>query len=272
MIRPSTPLWCASLLAFAFVLVPGCQEKKGTPKPPAPVTRGAPGAAGDGAPAPGGGAGAAGAGGAAHGGAGAAARGGAERAGDAGAAGRPGATQTGGFRTSGPQDDPTMVEVGGLSMRKPALWVWTAPTMQFRALQYAVPAVGTEAPAAELVFSVFPAGDGGPVDANLDRWAGQFLNAEGNAPAPSQRARVEVAGMPISRIESKGSYMGMGQAAPRPGQMQLGAIVQAPGRNVFIKIVGPEATVESNRAAFDAMIASIVDRATGGGAGSEPTK
>lgn len=192
--------------------------------------------------------------------------------GSAGQAGRSDPNQAGGFRTSGPQDDPTMVEVGGLSMRKPALWVWTTPTMQFRALQYAVPAVGSDASAAELVFSVFPAGDGGPVDANIDRWAGQFVNAEGNAMAPSQRSKSEVNGMTVSRIESKGAYMGMGQAAPRPGQMQLGAIVQAPGRNVFIKVVGPEATVESNRAAFDAMIASMVDRATGGGAGSEPTK
>jgi hypothetical protein len=39
--------------------------------------------------------------------------------------------------------------------------------------------------------------------------------------------------------------------------MQLGAIVQAPGRNVFIKVVGPQATVESNRKAFEAMIAGM---------------
>jgi hypothetical protein len=51
--------------------------------------------------------------------------------------------------------------------------------------------------------------------------------------------------------------MGMGAAAPRPGYMQLGAIVQAPGRNVFIKLVGPQATVESNRAAFEAMVAGM---------------
>ena len=36
-----------------------------------------------------------------------------------------------------------------------------------------------------------------------------------------------------------------------------GAIVQAPGRNVFIKVVGPQATVESNRKAFEAMIAGM---------------
>jgi hypothetical protein len=42
--------------------------------------------------------------------------------------------------------------------------------------------------------------------------------------------------------------------------MQLGAIVEAPGRNVFMKIVGPQATVESNRAAFEAMLAGMTTR------------
>ena len=61
----------------------------------------------------------------------------------------------------------------------------------------------------------------------------------------------------VRAVESVGDYMGMGAAAPRPGYMQLGAIVQAPGRTVFMKVVGPQATVESNRAAFEAMIAGI---------------
>jgi len=164
-------------------------------------------------------------------------------------------TQAGGYSVSGPDGDQTKIEVGGLTMPKPVTWVWTAPSMQFRALQYAVPALGVNAPAAELVFSVFPAGDGGPVDANLDRWANQFRS--GTAAAESKRSQSTVNGMQVSRVESMGDYMGMGAAAPRPGYMQLGAIVQAPGRTVFMKVVGPQATVESNRAAFEAMIAGM---------------
>jgi hypothetical protein len=163
--------------------------------------------------------------------------------------------QAGGYPVSGPEGDQTVIEVGGLRMPKPVTWVWTKPSMQFRALQYAVPANGVNAPAAELVFSVFAGGDGGPIDANLDRWANQFR--EGDAAAESVRGETAVAGMRVLRIESVGAYMGMGAAAPRPGYMQLGAIVEAPGRNVFIKLVGPQATVESNRAAFDALIAGM---------------
>jgi hypothetical protein len=166
-----------------------------------------------------------------------------------------GPAQAGGYPVSGPDGDQTRIEVGGLTMPKPVTWVWTVPSMQFRALQYAVPAEGVNSPAAELVFSVFPAGDGGPVDANLERWASQFR--DGANAAASKRSESTVNGMKVSRIESVGDYMGMGAAAPRPGCMQLGAIVQAPGRNVFIKVVGPQATVESNRKAFEAMIAGM---------------
>jgi hypothetical protein len=164
-----------------------------------------------------------------------------------------GEAQGGGFAVSGPDDDQTVIRVGGLAMPKPVTWVWTKPTMQFRALQYAVPAQGVNSPAAELVFSVFVGTDGGPVDANLDRWAMQFRDGQG--PAGSARSESQVNGMKVWRIESMGAYMGMGAAAPRPGYMQLGAIVEAPGRKVFMKLVGPQATVESNRAAFEAMVA-----------------
>ncbi len=228
-----------AVAAVVFAVMSGC-EKAPAPKGPTPVTvkseRG--GASAVAAPAPANATAAA-----------------AQVAAAAPAAGAAAQTQAGGYSVSGPDGDQTKIEVGGLTMPKPVTWVWTAPSMQFRALQYAVPALGVNAPAAELVFSVFPAGDGGPVDANLDRWANQFR--AGNAAAESKRSKSTVNGMQISRVESLGDYMGMGAAAPRPGYMQLGAIVQAPGRTVFMKVVGPQATVESNRAAFEAMIAGM---------------
>ena len=228
-----------AVVAVVFAVMSGC-EKAPAPKGPTPVTvkseRGVASAVA--APAPANATAAA-----------------AQVAAAAPAAGAAAQTQAGGYSVSGPDGDQTKIEVGGLTMPKPVTWVWTAPSMQFRALQYAVPALGVNAPAAELVFSVFPAGDGGPVDANLDRWANQFR--AGNAAAESKRSKSTVNGMQISRVESLGDYMGMGAAAPRPGYMQLGAIVQAPGRTVFMKVVGPQATVESNRAAFEAMIAGM---------------
>ena len=60
-------------------------------------------------------------------------------------------------------------------------------------------------------------------------------------------------GMPVTLVELAGGYMGMTQTAT-PGQLFLAAIVESPRGNVYIRFVGPEATVEADRAAFDTLI------------------
>ncbi len=125
--------------------------------------------------------------------------------------------------------------------------------MQFRALQYAVAAPAGASGAAELILSVFAQGDGGPVDANVKRWESQFRTSEGGAATATVREIVAGA-IPVKLVELSGSYQGMGQAAPRPGILQLGAIVQVEGRTVYIRLVGPAATVEAARAQFMAMV------------------
>ncbi len=108
-------------------------------------------------------------------------------------------------------------------------------------------------PAGELVFSFFASGDGGALDANIERWRQQFRSGDGSA-APFQREDREVNGLKVIVMEFAGAYQGMGAAAPRQGMAQLGAIVQAPSGTVFIRLIGPSATVESNRAGFEALV------------------
>ncbi len=152
--------------------------------------------------------------------------------------------------------DPALIEIAGLRMPKPVSWTWESPSVQFRALQYAVPAQGGGSGAAELIFSVFAAGDGGPIDANVQRWVSQFRGEDGGGATAKIEDRA-VAQIPVKLIELSGSYQGMGQAAPRPGMSQLGAILQPPGSTVFVRLIGPTATVEGNRADFMAMIDAL---------------
>ncbi|MSR69278.1 MAG: hypothetical protein EXS17_02905 [Phycisphaerales bacterium] len=158
-------------------------------------------------------------------------------------------------KVSSADSDAKIVEIAGFVMPKPAIWQWQSPSMQFRALQYAVPGIG-ESGAAEVVFSVFAAGDGGPIDMNIKRWASQFRNEDGSEAIAKLQERT-VAGMPVKWIELAGRYQGMGQAAPRPNMMQLGAILQAPDRTVFMRLVGPAATVEAARSDFEAMVGGV---------------
>ena len=162
-----------------------------------------------------------------------------------------------GWTVSTATSDPGIAEVGGLVFPKPPTWVWARPRMRFRTLQYDVPGVADGGGAAEIVFSLFNGTDGGPTDMNIDRWVNQFRTPEGD-PAEAEITKTEVGGMKITRIQTAGSYQSMGAAAPRSGQGQIGAIIEAPGRRVFVRLVGPEGTVNGTAEAFDAMLAGVM--------------
>ena len=157
--------------------------------------------------------------------------------------------------TSGPDDPATPARCGGFSFVKPAQWAWATPSMRFRQLQYSVP--GTDGGgAAELIFSVFKQGDGGPVDMNIQRWVGQFRPTDGTDARVDQRTAT-IAGNKVTILELEGSYAGMGAAAPRPGWAQFGAIIEAPGRNVYIRLLGPSQTVLENASVFEEMVTTM---------------
>jgi len=160
------------------------------------------------------------------------------------------------WKTSTSADDASVIEVAGLRAPKPASWVWTKPTVQFRTLQYAVAGDTDSTKAAELVVSVFLAGDGGPIDANIARWKGQFRVGDA-APEPKLSTK-DVGPMKVEFVELEGDYLSMGAPAPKKDFAQIGAIVQAPGRNVFFRMIGPKATVDANRDAFMKMIDGLM--------------
>ena len=66
----------------------------------------------------------------------------------------------------------------------------------------------------------------------------------------------------VTRMEAAGTYqptamMGGPQPAKQPGTMMLGAIIPGADANWFFRCVGPQKTIDANRAAFDGFIASI---------------
>jgi hypothetical protein len=66
----------------------------------------------------------------------------------------------------------------------------------------------------------------------------------------------------VTTIESSGDYTGMGgpmgqQKTIGHDYRMLGAIVEGPGGNIFVKLTGPSKTVEANRQQFDLLLASF---------------
>ncbi len=148
----------------------------------------------------------------------------------------------------------------GIRWTAPAGWKAEGPR-PMRAATYSIAPAAGDTAGAECVVNFFGPGQGGGVDANVERWKGQVLGPDGK-PATAKVDKRTVRGVPITIIDSSGSYTGMGgpmMASPKavPGYRLLGAIVEGPGGSVFFKLTGPAKTVASQQKNFDQLLASI---------------
>lgn len=129
-----------------------------------------------------------------------------------------------------------------------------------RAATYPVAPVSGDREGAECVVYFFGAGQGGGVQANIDRWEGQF-KAPGGKPAPAKVNKINIHGLAVTTIDVSGEYSGMGGPTATASVVSdyrlLGAIVEGPGGNVFIKLTGPAKTMASNQPKFQQLLDSF---------------
>lgn len=146
----------------------------------------------------------------------------------------------------------------GITWTVPGSWADSAGS-SMRVATYAVE--GAEgAGAGECAVFYFGPRQGGGVDANVQRWVRQFKER----PDPRREKRT-VGGVDLTRVDIEGTYLNPGggvmqSRGERPDYRLLGAIVEAPGGNVFFKLTGPRATTAAAEAAFDSLLASIAKR------------
>ena len=137
------------------------------------------------------------------------------------------------------------------------------PERQMRAATYLIPAAAGDPEGSECV--VF-ANIGGGVQANVDRWIGQFKQPDGSASqAKAKTEKKTINGMPATLIDLTGTFNGggamMNPGAPAPaektGYRLLGAIVEAPSGPLYFKLTGPTKTVAAAQADFMVMLNSL---------------
>ncbi|MCB9592234.1 MAG: hypothetical protein H6719_05840 [Sandaracinaceae bacterium] len=161
---------------------------------------------------------------------------------------------SGGSRASA--DEPEFTSVAGhVGWTAEEPFVWARPSNDMRDAQYTVRGM----PGVELTVSHFDeeVGGGGDVDANVQRWIGQFSPREGEP----QTEREEIQDLPVTRVDVAGTFagrQGMGPSGPpRVGWRLLGAIVEGPEGLVFFKLLGPRAGVEASAEAFEHLVETI---------------
>jgi len=146
--------------------------------------------------------------------------------------------------------DPVEFTVGGFRFERPSGWGWIVPSSAMRKAQLSVPGVEGETPA-EVTFFHFGAGQGGGVQANVDRWLGQFQDATSDTRAE------EVGKTKVTFVQAAGTFFsGMpgGPTTPLKGYAMRGAILESAGGDVYVKMTGPETVVKAAEAAFEKMV------------------
>lgn len=155
-------------------------------------------------------------------------------------------------------------EAGDLRWTAPTGWT-AQPPRPMRAVSYSIPAARGDQEGAELAVFHFGQGAGGGVDANVQRWIGQFQKADGSPATSAAKVKKEtLAGLPMTTVDVSGTYVGggpmMGPSTPKPGFRLLGAIAEAPAGAVFFKLTGPEKTVAQAEKPFRALLAGMKKR------------
>jgi hypothetical protein len=151
---------------------------------------------------------------------------------------------------------------GGIKWTPPSAWKSQGPR-PMRAATYTVPAAPGDKEPGEVAVFYFGPGQGGSVQANIQRWIGQFEQPDGKPSAGKEKtAKRTINGLPVTTIDLSGTYKAAaGPMAPtpvsKPGYRLLGAIVEGPQGAVFFKFTGPAKTVAANQAAFESLLASI---------------
>lgn len=115
---------------------------------------------------------------------------------------------------------------------------------------------GEDAPTARLTMMR----SGGGVEANLDRWKGQF---SGSAKKVGETEVTETGKLTVHTIKINGSYMETmgggpfsgGKKVKREDYAMLGAILVEPeGAQYYVKMIGPASVIEANEKAFKEMV------------------
>jgi len=153
-------------------------------------------------------------------------------------------------------------QAAGVAWTVPAGWE-AEPARQMRIATYRIHAIAGDPEDAECAVYFFGAGQGGTVEANLDRWAHQFASPDGQSLAPPAKMEKRViAGLNVSTLTVSGTYLGAGgmmgqQEVKKANYRMLGAIVEAPEGLVFFKLTGPLNTVAGADGDFKSLLDSV---------------
>jgi hypothetical protein len=151
---------------------------------------------------------------------------------------------------------------GKIVLKTPKEWVRKKPSNRIVEHEFETPPVEGD----KLPGRITAMGAGGTVEANIDRWVGQFTQPDGKSTKDKTVIqKLKVAGQEVHYVDIPGTYKDAPggpfsgtTAVMRDGYRMLGAIiVTEKSGNYFVKYYGPKATVAQNEKLFKEMVDSL---------------
>ena len=151
----------------------------------------------------------------------------------------------------------------GFSLAAPEGWKRVQPKSSIVETEFSIPSEGEGLQPGRMTVM----GAGGSVQANVDRWYGQFAQPDGSDTKSKATAKkIKLAGCDVTIVDISGTYKDApagpfagGKAVDRPDYRMLAAIVETPDRgNYFLKFYGPGKTVAKHADGFRAMVEGLV--------------
>jgi hypothetical protein len=155
-------------------------------------------------------------------------------------------------------EDPAKFPVGPCEFTRPADWKWIQPSSPMRKAQLQIPGKEGGKPA-DVTFFFFGDGQGGDVQANVQRWLGQFTGK----PDANKVQPQEFNGVKVTLVSAEGTMKASpfgGQPDDQPDSALLGAIIEQPGGAVFVKLTGPLDLVKASNDKFVAMVKTATEK------------
>ncbi len=170
-----------------------------------------------------------------------------------------------GFSAESPGETFRRVALEGVHARIPLRYRATPSPSDMRLVQYDVPAPeGEDLPAGEFIVFYFGEGQGGGVEENVMRWAGQFEPLDGAETPVSHLVQGEVDGLTVTRLGLEGRYVpgpvspGAPGPAPQDGWAMEALVVEgAEYGNLYLRLTGPAELVRAESHVMEYIAASL---------------
>ena len=153
----------------------------------------------------------------------------------------------------------TALQSGTLTFTKPQAWTDRPAASSMRVAEFVVPKAAGDGEDGELIVYYF-GGGGGNVQANIDRWIGQFKPDPGAKTHETES--ITVNGLKITMVAVQGTYIaevrpGSTERHNKPNFSMRAAVIETSNGPYFIKLTGPTATVQQARPVFDQFLESL---------------